>query len=79
MQDKQVLVLCSDQKSKTQSMKDIFGMFFDVVISAVENGGSAVFFYAHFMDAPVNTKDEAVGVCDIKDGKLGGAKQKCTI
>ena len=26
------------------------------------------------MDSPVGTKDKAVSVCDIKDGKLGGAK-----
>ena len=71
--------MCGNQEGKTQCMKNIFCMIFIIGINTVEDGGRAVFFYAHFMDSPVSAKDKAVGVGDVKDGKFSGVEQKCTI
>ena len=79
VQDKKSLLLCGNQEGKTQCMKNIFCMIFIIGINTVEDGGRAVFFYAHFMDSPVSAKDKAVGVGDVKDGKFSGVEQKCTI
>ncbi|MFQ7239314.1 MAG: hypothetical protein ACLRP8_10170 [Roseburia intestinalis] len=67
------------RKAKRQCMKNIFCMIFIIGINTVEDGGRAVFFYAHFMDSPVSAKDKAVGVGDVKDGKFGGIVEQRSV